>query len=80
MTMRRTLAAITSAICATLAVMLVSAATALGGEFAVAACQSDKLNNATAAFDVFATRGMRIRRACNPEEPGEQGLISGPAW
>ena len=74
--MRRTLAAITSATCAALTVMLVWAATTMGGEFAVAACQSDKLNNASTAFDVFATRGMRIRRACNPEEPGEQGLVT----
>jgi hypothetical protein len=73
--MHRKLAAITSATCAALTVMLVSAAPAMGGEFAVAACQSDKLNNATAAFKDFASRGMLVKRACTAG-PGERGLIT----
>jgi putative hemolysin len=76
MTMRRTLAAIAGATCAALTVTLVSTGTAMAGEFAVAACQSDKLNNATAAFKDFATRGMVIKRACSPQGPGERGLIT----
>jgi hypothetical protein len=31
----------------------------------------------TQAFGDFATRGMRIRRACNPEGPGRRGLLVG---
>ena len=37
------------------------------GQFTVASCQADRLNFSTTAFSDFATRGMRIRRACNPE-------------
>ncbi|HVF77240.1 MAG TPA: hypothetical protein VNA28_02995, partial [Solirubrobacteraceae bacterium] len=70
--MRRKLAAITSATCAAL---LATAATAMAGEFAVAACQSDKLNNATAAFRDFASRGMLVKRACT-RGPGDRGLIT----
>ena len=50
---------------------------ALAGEFAVANCQADPTNFSTRAFDQFATRGMRIKRACNPEGPGVRGLITG---
>ena len=46
-----------------------------GREFAVAACQSDKLNNATAAFRDFASRGMLVKRACTAG-PGDRGLIT----
>ena len=40
---------------------------ARAGEFQVAACQADPLGFSTRAFEDFATRGMKIRRACNPE-------------
>ena len=40
------------------------------GQFTVASCQADRLNFSTTAFTDFATRGMKIRRACNPEGPG----------
>jgi hypothetical protein len=49
---------------------------AAAGEFAVANCQADPLNFSTRAFDDFATRGMKIRRACDPEGPGLRGLIT----
>jgi hypothetical protein len=54
-----------------------SAETAVAGEFAVANCRADPLNFSTRAFDDFATRGMKIRRACDPEGPGLRGLITG---
>src|SRR5215212_11875538 len=46
------------------------------GEFRVASCQADRLNFSTQAFSDFATRGMKIKRACNPEGPGLRGLIT----
>ena len=49
---------------------------AAAGEFSVAACQADRLNFSTSAFEDFATRGMSIRRACNPEGPGLRGLVT----
>jgi hypothetical protein len=49
---------------------------ALAGEFSVGSCKADQLNYSTQAFDDFATRGMKIRRACDPEGPGLRGLIT----
>ena len=49
---------------------------AVAGEFAVANCRADPLNFSTRAFDHFVTRGMKIRRACDPEGPGLRGLIT----
>ena len=49
---------------------------ARAGQFTVASCQADRLNFSTAAFSDFATRGMRIRRACNPEGRGIRGLVT----
>lgn len=49
---------------------------AAAGQFTVASCQADRLNFSTTAFSDFATRGMRIRRACNPEGPGLRGLVT----
>ena len=42
----------------------------------MASCQADRLNFSTQAFSDFATRGMKIKRACNPEGPGLRGLIT----
>ena len=49
------------------------------GEFTVASCQADRVNFSTTAFSDFATRGMTIRRACNPEGPGLRGLVTANA-
>ncbi|MBA2634362.1 MAG: hypothetical protein H0U86_15415, partial [Chloroflexi bacterium] len=57
-------------------VIALSPASAAAGEFAVANCQADPINFSTRAFDDFATRGMTIRRACDPEGPGLRGLIT----
>lgn len=57
-------------------VILVSPSVARAGEFTVASCQADSANFSTVAFTDFATRGMNIRRACNPEGPGVRGLVT----
>lgn len=64
-----------------LGVLLLAPAVALpdiasAGQFTVASCQADRLGFTTTAFSDFATRGMRIRRACNPEGPGVRGLVT----
>ncbi|MGZ4185473.1 MAG: hypothetical protein ACXVSF_08880 [Solirubrobacteraceae bacterium] len=48
----------------------------MGGSVTVASCQADQLNFSTTAFADFATRGMKIVRACNPEGPGLRGLVT----
>ncbi len=60
-----------------LAALLPAGATA--GQFTVASCQADRVNFSTTAFTDFATRGMTIRRACNPEGPGIRGLVTANA-
>ena len=45
-------------------------------EFAINACQADRANYSTQAFDDFATRGMMWKRACDPEGPGLRGLVT----
>jgi hypothetical protein len=49
-------------------------AQAANGEFLVANCKSDRLTFSTDAFDQVATRGMKIRRACNPQGHGARAL------
>lgn len=49
---------------------------ARAGQFEVASCQADQLNFSTTAFNDFATRGMGVKRACNPEGSGLRGLIT----
>src|SRR5687767_11511929 len=51
-------------------------AAAAAGEFTVASCQADRISFSTTAFNDFATRGMTVRRACNPEGPGIRGLVT----
>ena len=76
--MRRTAISRVGALVAVLAVVLCALMTgeAAAGEFRVASCQADRLNFSTQAFSDFATRGMKIKRACNPEGPGLRGLIT----
>ncbi len=54
-----------------------SAAPASAGEFPINACQADRLGFSSQAFDTFATRGMKWKRACNPVGPGLRGLLTG---
>ncbi len=60
-----------------LATVAVAAPSATAGEFTISACQADRSNFASVAFDDFATRGMRWKRACNPQGPGLRGLLTG---
>ena len=55
---------------------LASPGRAKAGEFTIDACQADAGNFASGAFENFATRGMRWRRACNPLGPGLRGLVT----
>ena len=56
----------------------VVAGPASAGEYTVRTCNAAP-SFATKAFGDFATRGMRVRRACNPEGPGTRGLLIGNA-
>jgi hypothetical protein len=49
---------------------------AAAGEFTIEACQADAGEFASTAFEDFATRGMRWRRACDPLGPGLRGLVT----
>jgi hypothetical protein len=66
----------------TLALVIAAAAAmvaprpAAAGEFTINACQADAGTFASGAFENFATRGMRWRRACNPLGPGLRGLVT----
>lgn len=76
--MHRPLAVRVIAIAGVLSLLLAASftGTASAGQFTVASCQADRANFSTTAFNDFATRGMTIRRACNPEGPGIRGLIT----
>lgn len=60
-----------------LAIGIATASAASAGEFTISACQADRANFATVAFETRATRGMRWKRACNPQGPGLRGLLTG---
>lgn len=49
---------------------------AAAGEYTIDSCQADDAGYASGAFEDFATRGMRWRRACNPLGPGLRGLVT----
>lgn len=49
---------------------------AVAGEYTIQACQADDAGYVSSAFQDFATRGMKWRRACNPLGPGLRGLVS----
>src|ERR1700759_3177911 len=48
---------------------------ALAGEFTIASCEANG-SFSSGAFEDFATRGMKWRRACNPLGPGLRGLVT----
>ncbi len=66
------LAALASAVVA----VLTAPQQARAGEYTIYACQADKAGFASTAFEDFATRGMRWRRACDPLGPGLRGLVT----
>jgi hypothetical protein len=45
-------------------------------EFTINACQADRTEFSTRAFEDFANRGMMWKRACDPEGPGLRGLVT----
>jgi len=67
-----------AALAAVLAILVVLAAprSAAAGEYTISACQADGAGYASLAFENFATRGMKWRRACDPLGPPLRGLIA----
>ena len=57
-------------------VLLSLPGSAAASEYPINACQADRANYSTQAFDDFATRGMMWKRACDPEGPGLRGLVT----
>jgi hypothetical protein len=49
---------------------------ARAGEYTIYTCQADQAGYVSSAFESFATRGMKWRRACNPLGPEPRGLVS----
>jgi hypothetical protein len=49
---------------------------ARANEFTINACQADRGEFSTRAFEDFANRGMMWKRACDPEGPGLRGLVT----
>src|SRR5215213_1248130 len=45
-------------------------------EYTITACQADRSEFSTQAFEDFANRGMMWKRACDPEGPGLRGLVT----
>ena len=58
-----------------LAILVVGPGSAKAGEFTIATCQASGAYS-SGAFEDFATRGMKWRRACNPLGPGLRGLVT----
>ncbi|HSC20759.1 MAG TPA: hypothetical protein VLC07_03435 [Solirubrobacterales bacterium] len=61
---------------AALLIGLTSPGTAAAGEYTISICQADEAGYVSSAFENFATRGMKWRRACNPLGPGLRGLVT----
>jgi hypothetical protein len=73
---RPTFAVLPAAIAVTLAVALAIPHPAHAGEYKISACQADAAGYVSTAFEDFATKGMRWRRACKPIGPGLRGLVT----
>jgi hypothetical protein len=67
-----------AALAAVLAILAVLAAprSATAGEYTISACQADDAGYASLAFEQFATRGMKWRRACDPLGRPLRGLVA----
>jgi hypothetical protein len=65
-----------AAILVLLVLNMASPGRAAAGEFTITDCGADGGSYATSAFEDFATRGMRWRRACDPQGPGLRGLVT----
>jgi hypothetical protein len=73
---RPTRSVLIAAFAATVALALAMPRPAMAGEYTISACQADEAGYASGAFEDFATRGMRWRRACNPLGRGLRGLVT----
>jgi hypothetical protein len=49
---------------------------AAAGEYTIFTCQADGAGYVSTAFENFATRGMKWRRACSPLGPEPRGLVT----
>jgi len=65
-----------TAVVVALLVALAAPRPAAAGEYTIYACQADEAGYVSSAFEDFATRGMKWRRACNPLGPGLRGLVT----
>jgi hypothetical protein len=63
-------------ILATLLLGLALPRPATAGEYTIYACQADEAGYVSSAFENFATRGMKWRRACDPRGKGLRGLVT----
>ena len=73
LTMRRWLMVIAALLAAMASLVIPHAARA--GEFTISSCEANG-EFSSGAFENFATRGMKWRRACNPLGPGLRGLVT----
>ena len=71
----RTWAPLVAVLVATVPLLAVAPRPALAGQFTIATCQANG-DYSSGAFEDFATRGMKWRRACNPLGPGLRGLVT----
>lgn len=77
-TLLRRLIATLAAFAVTAVGVAISPLPAAAGEFTIASCQANGAFS-SGAFQDFATRGMKWRRACNPLGPGLRGLVTANA-
>jgi hypothetical protein len=57
-------------------VLLLGPPRAAANEFPINACQADRADFSTRAFEDYANRGMMWKRACAPEGRGLRGLVT----
>ncbi len=69
---RKTLVALLAAVL----LALVAAPPVTAGEYTIHICEADEAGYTSSAFEEFAERGMKWRRACDPLGPGLRGLVS----
>lgn len=58
------------------AIVLAAPRPASAGEYTISICQADEAGYVSSAFEQFATRGMKWRRACDPRGDGLRGLVT----
>lgn len=55
---------------------LIAAPAATAGEYTIHICEADEARYTSSAFEEFAERGMKWRRACDPLGPKPRGIVS----